>query len=827
MSNQPPSGAGGVSSGVLGSEPSKRSSNVSLVNDSAFFLLTAAIQMTGSGRSQRPPSDPAPEPPVAALSVEPRTHSSFTEEPHTLPVPRALPEVARQVSAPSFGDRRNKPASLNMPPPLDLPPPPPSEPRLRVKPPAQPIFHSFDVRQKLLTNPKRYAIRHTPSVTYQTLFAKDTAEPIKERKMKLLEGSIRAVDPRKPSLAQRRRSLTILPRKGSCNEPATASFVSRSSKRRSSLPLEAKLNLIGIEVPPVTLEILLHEPGREVRSIEVKIYETDHTTVADLLHQLSGELTSLQQTLESISSDDSLSPNSSPQRRKGTRKQTLIQRVGNSFFNRSGQDRVPQSFGGDPMRPRNNRPLKKLKDFGLYWPRKDEWLEDHLEVAHYCFREGTVLDFKLRVRNFKLRLQIEVKLLFPQHGWTKTLTLSPNLASVASIRAQASEWAKEEGWLQHLLLEDAEDDQLLLYGIYLRDSLLEDESKVLSTYNLRARDTLEVKCFPGYSLEMSSPPNAPFMIHLPASCSFQRLVDKLQFHALLASENIPRVTLKPPMGHIESLSLDLSRALLQTNDEFEVCWGGDSKWTARVIRVPKDSGITTESRVPPHIFLEGEKILRDEVEHVGVFVPLIGQRDLKFSATLILTNYRILLELKHQGKTISERGNLDSWISLPFASIQHIQKYKSKDRIRKCQLDINCKNVRRLSLTFTDIPQRKEVFRTFSSLQANRSHSSLFAFSYRNILCTESPLPLPGWTNYSTKAEYQRMGISGFEIQRSGWRLTHLNEQYGLCTSYPSLVAVPACVSDELVASASLFRTKMRLPALSWVHPITGVCLCR
>ena len=128
----------------------------------------------------------------------------------------------------------------------------------------------------LLSNPKRFAIRHTPSITYQTLFARDLSAPVKEQKLARLEGTIR-VDPRKPTLVKRRRSLTLIPKQRTgAPKPGTqpalhTEKINSSRKRRSSLPLEAKLNLIGIEVPPVTLEILLYEPNKEVRSVGLSL----------------------------------------------------------------------------------------------------------------------------------------------------------------------------------------------------------------------------------------------------------------------------------------------------------------------------------------------------------------------------------------------------------------------------------------------------------------------------------------------------------------------------------------------------------------------------
>lgn len=47
-------------------------------------------------------------------------------------------------------------------------------------------------------------------------------------------------------------------------------------------------------------------------------------------------------------------------------------------------------------------------------------------------------------------------------------------------------------------------------------------------------------------------------------------------------------------------------------------------------------------------------------------------------------------------------------------------------------------------------------------------------------------------------------------------RTTDLNENYGLCASYPKVLVVPASVSDAEVEVVSQFRSEQRLPVLCW-----------
>ena len=55
------------------------------------------------------------------------------------------------------------------------------------------------------------------------------------------------------------------------------------------------------------------------------------------------------------------------------------------------------------------------------------------------------------------------------------------------------------------------------------------------------------------------------------------------------------------------------------------------------------------------------------------------------------------------------------------------------------------------------------------------------------------------------------------------WRITKINENYEICDSYPSIIAVPAQATDEELRAVSAFRSRGRLPVLSWIHPESQV----
>eukprot|EP01101_Sappina_pedata_P007986 TRINITY_DN4331_c0_g2_i1.p1 TRINITY_DN4331_c0_g2~~TRINITY_DN4331_c0_g2_i1.p1 ORF type:complete len:502 (-),score=86.43 TRINITY_DN4331_c0_g2_i1:34-1539(-) len=94
--------------------------------------------------------------------------------------------------------------------------------------------------------------------------------------------------------------------------------------------------------------------------------------------------------------------------------------------------------------------------------------------------------------------------------------------------------------------------------------------------------------------------------------------------------------------------------------------------------------------------------------------------------------------------------------------------------------------------------------------------SNLFAFSH------EGAYPVNGWSVYNIRKEFQRLGIPSAE-----WRISTINEKYDLCPTYPNLLCVPSSASDELITTAAQFRSKCRLPSLTWIHPKNKASLTR
>ena len=94
------------------------------------------------------------------------------------------------------------------------------------------------------------------------------------------------------------------------------------------------------------------------------------------------------------------------------------------------------------------------------------------------------------------------------------------------------------------------------------------------------------------------------------------------------------------------------------------------------------------------------------------------------------------------------------------------------------------------------------------------------AYDYLYAFCYPLPKQQSGWGLYKPQMEFVRMGLPN-----SFWADSHLNRSYGLCATYPSVLFFPAACTDEVIEGSAKFRSKGRLPTLSYFYEPKGVSL--
>uniref|UniRef100_A0A8C1T410 Myotubularin related protein 7b n=1 Tax=Cyprinus carpio TaxID=7962 RepID=A0A8C1T410_CYPCA len=133
-------------------------------------------------------------------------------------------------------------------------------------------------------------------------------------------------------------------------------------------------------------------------------------------------------------------------------------------------------------------------------------------------------------------------------------------------------------------------------------------------------------------------------------------------------------------------------------------------------------------------------------------------------------------------------------------------------------LIIRCKNFHVYRLL---IPQERDCLDVLASLtRLSQCYGELFCFSFNPNLDKE--LREKAWGFIDLKAEFNRMGIPS-----NLWHVTAANHEYRLCDTYPSELFVPKSAFPAVIVGSAKFRSRGRLPVLSYFHRDTSASICR
>lgn len=137
---------------------------------------------------------------------------------------------------------------------------------------------------------------------------------------------------------------------------------------------------------------------------------------------------------------------------------------------------------------------------------------------------------------------------------------------------------------------------------------------------------------------------------------------------------------------------------------------------------------------------------------------------------------------------------------------------------------LQCRDFTFFSLHFRKEGEARDAYDTIRCLTCKvGSVEKLYAFSYKS---PEPEKAIGGWKLYDPRREFKRMGISAKDTDK-GWRITEINHDYQYSATYPSVLAVPSVISDMTLKYARDFRSRARIPALVYLHPINNCSITR
>ncbi|XP_051882756.1 myotubularin-related protein 2 isoform X6 [Pristis pectinata] len=205
--------------------------------------------------------------------------------------------------------------------------------------------------------------------------------------------------------------------------------------------------------------------------------------------------------------------------------------------------------------------------------------------------------------------------------------------------------------------------------------------------------------------------------------------------------------------------------------------------------------------------LPGES-MKDMAKDVTYICPFTGT----VRGTLTVTNYRLYFKSLERDPPFV--------LDVPLGVISRVEKIggASSRGENSYGLEIFCKDIRTIRFAHKQEGHtRRSIFENLMKYAFPTSNNlPLFAFDYKEVF------PGDGWKVYDPIAEYKRMGLPN-----ESWKLSRINENYELCDTYPAILVVPENVPEDELKKVAAFRSRGRLPVISWIHPESQATITR
>ena len=181
----------------------------------------------------------------------------------------------------------------------------------------------------------------------------------------------------------------------------------------------------------------------------------------------------------------------------------------------------------------------------------------------------------------------------------------------------------------------------------------------------------------------------------------------------------------------------------------------------------------------------------------------------------IITNFRAVFKFENE---LNEKNFPENYFKFPLINITKVEKVEDKKLSYDAYpIEITLRDTRIIRFHIWTKGNNNSFYYNLSNYSTFKTKEELYKFSeeYNNYL-KEKPNYFNGWDIYSPEKEYLRQGIT--ENNDLNLSITKKNENYQLCSTYPKILVEPSSMTDEDLEKASKFRTKNRLPVLSYYY---------
>ena len=180
------------------------------------------------------------------------------------------------------------------------------------------------------------------------------------------------------------------------------------------------------------------------------------------------------------------------------------------------------------------------------------------------------------------------------------------------------------------------------------------------------------------------------------------------------------------------------------------------------------------------------------------------------------------------------------WITYPIIQTCTLRPASAASHLPS-SVRLRCRDFTFVCFCFNDEKKARDVYDSIRAWTCKLGRvEKLYAFSYQP---QQPESEIDGWTIYDARAEWTRLGVSDKGVDR-GWRISRINVDYGVgqylfyiwsigtyisqfSPTYPALLPVPSSISDNTLNYAGRYRSRARLPVLTYLHPVNNCSITR
>ncbi|OAP58053.1 hypothetical protein AYL99_07143 [Fonsecaea erecta] len=204
----------------------------------------------------------------------------------------------------------------------------------------------------------------------------------------------------------------------------------------------------------------------------------------------------------------------------------------------------------------------------------------------------------------------------------------------------------------------------------------------------------------------------------------------------------------------------------------------------------------------------------------------LSRRGIQVNGTLHLTPHHLIFvhaaPPTADGKPARPREN---WITYPIIHFCTFRPSPTASR-QPSSIRLRCRDFTFYCFYFNDDRKARDVYDSIKAWTCKLSGiEKLYAFSYHPT-GPEKDVGGKGWSLYDPMREWRRMGV-GDESRKTNWRISTINKDYSFSPTYPAILAVPANISDNTLNYAGRYRSRARIPVLTYLHPVNDCSITR